>query len=283
MLLCCAVPVLCCAVLCLCCAVPVLCCAALCCAVLCCAVLCCVLSYIKLGSSRLALSVIISRSHFLATTNLKRTQGHVLGIGTLWEDRGCITGCSVSSPALNVYYQCTNARREYQSMPGCTGELPIETAAGQGSGCSHCEWLLVFWSSHHRSGELLHVPGEQRVAFKSRRGALFKTLIYYLLHCSPFRTAGKEEVLTSELMTPYATGSLALSRVTAGTIEDLVGGWVGGWVKGEWADTRCSFHVECTVSLHHKTSILLLNFAPPKLTCVTRTQMIDLAVRHRQR
>jgi hypothetical protein len=62
--------------------------------------------------------------------------GHVLGIGSIWEDRGCMSGCAAGSGSPN-FYLCKAARREYAATPGCKGDLPIETIMGAGSGCAH--------------------------------------------------------------------------------------------------------------------------------------------------
>jgi hypothetical protein len=64
--------------------------------------------------------------------------GHVLGIGTLWEDKGCTSGCVVGSGTPN-YYKCKHARAAYANTTGCSGDLPIETKAPAGSSCGHCE------------------------------------------------------------------------------------------------------------------------------------------------
>jgi len=82
-------------------------------------------------------------------------QGHILGLtwGT-WQYRGCVGACSALSPNVNVFYQCINAQREFANA-GCPGQLPIETAAGEGSACSHCEWLLVCQSQHTGRGVIL--------------------------------------------------------------------------------------------------------------------------------
>jgi hypothetical protein len=65
---------------------------------------------------------------------LSTRQGHVLGIGTIWSRRGCMSGCTPSTPSSWNYYKCTAARREWTAL-GCSGDLPIETAMGSGSGC----------------------------------------------------------------------------------------------------------------------------------------------------
>lgn len=62
---------------------------------------------------------------------------HVLGIGTIWEERGCMVGCTPLTPSATNNYLCANARREFAAISGCGTDLPIETAARKGSSCAH--------------------------------------------------------------------------------------------------------------------------------------------------
>lgn len=75
--------------------------------------------------------------------------GHVLGIGTLWDQPkfGCMGACTPGSNA-DVFYQCSNANKKYQEL-GCPGTaIPIETQMGDGSGCGH-------WSEAKLNNELM--------------------------------------------------------------------------------------------------------------------------------
>jgi hypothetical protein len=60
--------------------------------------------------------------------------GHVLGLGTMWQRRGCVVNCYPGSNSPS-FYRCAAARREYARTPGCKGDLPVETRMGPGSGC----------------------------------------------------------------------------------------------------------------------------------------------------
>jgi hypothetical protein len=41
--------------------------------------------------------------------------GHVLGIGTIWDTRGCMGACTPGSGG-NVYYQCKHARAKFNEI-----------------------------------------------------------------------------------------------------------------------------------------------------------------------
>lgn len=60
--------------------------------------------------------------------------GHVLGIGTLWEDFGLISGDR---------YIGLNAVREYKSLGGITDYIPLETDGGIGTAYSHWDEFLL--------------------------------------------------------------------------------------------------------------------------------------------
>jgi hypothetical protein len=63
--------------------------------------------------------------------------GHVLGIGTIWDDKGCMASCKSGVANNYVKAKCPAAPREYAAL-GCGDQLPIETSTGSpGSDCSH--------------------------------------------------------------------------------------------------------------------------------------------------
>jgi hypothetical protein len=62
--------------------------------------------------------------------------GHALGVGTVWAERGCVSGCAAGSGSPS-FYLCKAARREYAATPGCRGDLPVETRGPEGSACAH--------------------------------------------------------------------------------------------------------------------------------------------------
>lgn len=61
--------------------------------------------------------------------------GHAIGMGTVDDKINCVVGCTPGSNTPN-YWKCKNAQAAYAAA-GCSGQLPIETAMGSGSGCSH--------------------------------------------------------------------------------------------------------------------------------------------------
>ncbi|KAI8463329.1 MAG: hypothetical protein J3K34DRAFT_462472 [Monoraphidium minutum] len=73
--------------------------------------------------------------------------GHALGLGTIDQFIGCIPATCTPGSNAQVFWQCTNANREYAAI-GCSGRVPIETAMGEGSGCAH-------WSEARLVNELM--------------------------------------------------------------------------------------------------------------------------------
>jgi hypothetical protein len=53
----------------------------------------------------------------------------------------CLANACALAALLLSRARCANARREFAATPGCSGNLPIETEAGQGSACGH--WRCV--------------------------------------------------------------------------------------------------------------------------------------------
>lgn len=72
---------------------------------------------------------------------------HVLGFGNLWASNGCVSGCQPETTGPN-YYLCPNAKREFAATAGCSGRLEVETAAPEGSACSH-------WKEDQLGNELM--------------------------------------------------------------------------------------------------------------------------------
>jgi Leishmanolysin len=58
--------------------------------------------------------------------------GHILGIGTLWTNKG-LTG----KDADNCPYFGKFGNEEYRALSGCTGSVPIEQTGGAGTRCGH--------------------------------------------------------------------------------------------------------------------------------------------------
>ena len=58
--------------------------------------------------------------------------GHTLGIGTIWDLQGLLTGAGTSNPRFTG----ANARREWRALGG-TGSVPVENTGGGGTRDSH--------------------------------------------------------------------------------------------------------------------------------------------------
>jgi hypothetical protein len=67
----------------------------------------------------------------LYETVILHEMGHVLGIGTLWLEKGVQTN-SGTCP-----YNGVNANREYKRLTGCSNKAPTEQSGNAGSKCSH--------------------------------------------------------------------------------------------------------------------------------------------------
>ena len=61
--------------------------------------------------------------------------GHVLGIGTLWNNFGLVNYSNASCPA-NPRYTGSNARQEWLALGG-SGDVPVEQDGGGGTRCGH--------------------------------------------------------------------------------------------------------------------------------------------------
>lgn len=57
--------------------------------------------------------------------------GHILGIGTLWKEKG------IQINSEKCPYIGSNANNEYKALTGCNAAVPIETDGGGGTACSH--------------------------------------------------------------------------------------------------------------------------------------------------
>ena len=67
---------------------------------------------------------------------LEHEAGHVLGIGTLWDDKGLYDGFS------GQYASGTQAESEWRNI-GCTGPLPVELDGGQGTAGGHWDEVCL--------------------------------------------------------------------------------------------------------------------------------------------
>jgi Leishmanolysin len=69
---------------------------------------------------------------FFHSFRQKHEMGHVLGVGSAWDDMGLVGADFDGCPYLGA-----NANREWQSISGCSGSVPIEADGGEGTACSH--------------------------------------------------------------------------------------------------------------------------------------------------
>lgn len=73
--------------------------------------------------------------------------GHILGIGTLWEDKGLLSGAGTSNPIFTG----TNATAQYNQIYGTSARgVPVEATGGSGTADSH--WRETVFTNELMTG-----------------------------------------------------------------------------------------------------------------------------------
>ena len=73
--------------------------------------------------------------------------GHVVGIGTIWEDKGLLTGAGTTDPRFSG----TNAKKDYGILKG-TGPTPVPVENGGGAGTRDSHWRESVFKNELMSG-----------------------------------------------------------------------------------------------------------------------------------